>query len=198
MKKFFGILGLGCLLSMSVLFAQPKVYSVRAEETPIVETTEEQAQTSLTDEITQTCKDCIVFIKEFLSQPLVIGGVATTVGALALLIISKAISGISRKKILGVKNELEELKTKIADSVSKNDFNSLLKQKDELIEILEKVIPTIKNIKVKNECLKLLEELKPIQEEVINFVEEEKEKVIEDTKVETEKVSNDIADILKK
>lgn len=194
MKKLFGILGLGCVLSFSVLFIQPKALQVRAEEeTQVVEVQEQ----SITEEITQTCKDCITFMKELLSQPLVIGGVSTTIGALAILIITKAIGGVNKKKLEGLFKELADLKSRVEDSVSKKDFNSLVSEKDELIAILEKIAPTIKNIKLKNECMALLEELKPVHDQVKEFAIEEKDKVVEDAKEEVKVVSNEIADILK-
>lgn len=194
MKKFLSIFGLGCIMSVGVLCIQPKALVVRAEEqTEVVE-----EEPSWSESITQTCKDSIEFMKQLFSQPLVIAGVSTTVGALALLIISKAIGGVNRKKLESVKKELIQLKSKIEESVSKKDYNELVSEKDELVQILEKFATTIKNVKLRNELKERLVELEPIKEQVVEFVKEEHEVVKSDTKQEVEVVKNDIVDILKK
>lgn len=203
MKKVFGILGLSITLGFGVLFlGQNQVICANATDEPttseVVPTEETQQENSISEEITQTCKDCIVFIKEFLSQPLVIGGVSTTIGALAILIVSKAIGGISKKKLKETNDKVSLLLSEMGDCIKTKDFEKMEQKCNMLVELSKEQVATIKNIKVKENCEKLLVELEPVKEKAVEFAKKETKVVVEDTKPVAKEITNDIADILKK
>lgn len=187
-KHLLGIVGLGTALTFGVLVCTTKpLVKVNAEDTPTSEVQENE-----TSDISQVAKDVIAVITNFLSQPLVIGGISTTVGALAIFIVSKAIGGVSKRKLNNYLKDLEDIRLKVEDSVNKKDYEELVAQRDRFIAILKEIEPTIKNVKVRENCEKLLKELEPVKVELEQFVETEKVEVVEETK----KIANDIDEIL--
>lgn len=187
----FASIGLGLALVGGIKSSPLMVCAEEGGETTTeVVPTETEEPKQETSEISQICKDCIEFMKNLFSQPLVIGGVSTTIGALAILIISKAIGGISKKKLKDLTSQLLELKGKLEDSVSSKDYNKLAEEVKMLVDLCKEYVPTIKNINVRAECEKLLVELEPV-------IEETKEEIAE-IKDKGEKLGSEVLDILKK
>lgn len=191
-----GLLGTCCVKSNSVFKcnAEEQVEVGQTETTEQPVNVDEESKSVLQD-ISQTAYDCIKVIESFFSQPLVIAGVSTTVGALAIFIISKAFGGKGgKKKIEELLKKLAEIGENIKNCVSIKDHNELAKQKDLLVDIFKELLPTIKNIKVKEKCVELLKQLEPVKEEVVEFTKQEHQDVVDESK----KVVNEIADILNK
>ena len=207
-KRFLLFCGTFVALSFFAFTSTKYISTLAEEENGITETiveeeteeiTEEEQtneEVSLSQEISQTCKDCIEYTKQLLSQPLVIGGVSTTVGALAVMIISKAIGGAKSKKVKELLEQINELKDQAKENITKKDYNALASQSDTLKSVLNELVSTCKNTKVKEQCQNLLKELEPIKEEATTFVKEETEKVATDTKAKAEEIAPKIIDIL--
>lgn len=196
MKKLF--IALGLFLSVGVLggigISHNSYAQVRAEETPTTETTpqeQEPTKPSVYDSISQTAKDTIVVIKEVLNQPIVIGGVSVTLGAILLFVFSKVFSSIGTKRLKELANELKELKR---DSADKKDIKNLEDKNDRIVEIVTELANSTRNVNVKAKCLALLDELKPIAEEDKKFVEEK----VEETKVQLNDNAKQIIEIVNK
>lgn len=162
------------------------------------EETEEEIEKGVIAEISQVCKDCIAFMKELCSMPIFIGGVSTTIGALAIAIISKALGGLSKKKVKEILKKYEELCDKLANCVSKEELEKVLKDNKALVSSLKELAPTIKNANVRKNIEETLKECEPIKEDLVKFVNEETKLVVEDTKNVSTKASNSVLDILNK
>lgn len=196
MKKLF--IALGLFLSVGVLggigIYQKSYAQVRAEETPTSETTpqeQEPTKPSVYDSISQTAKDTIVVIKEVLNQPIVIGGVSVTLGAILLFAFSKVFSSIGTKRVKELAKQLEELTN---EALRKKDINELELTSGKIVEIVTELAHSTRNVNVKAKCLALLDELKPIAEEDKEFVEEK----VEETKVQLNDNAKQIIEIVNK
>lgn len=195
MKKLF--IALGLFLSVGVLggigISHNSYAQVRAEETPTTETTQEQEPTkpSVYDSISQTAKDTIVVIKEVLNQPIVIGGVSVTLGAILLFVFSKVFSSIGTKRVKELAKQLEELTN---EALRKKDISELELTSGKIVEIVTELANSTRNVNVKAKCLALLDELKPIVEEDKKFVEEK----VEETKVQLNDNAKQIIEIVNK
>lgn len=198
MKKLF--IALGLFLSVGVLggigISHNSYAQVRAEETPTTETTEttqeqEPTKPSVYDNISQTAKDTIVVIKEVLNQPIVIGGVSVTLGAILLFAFSKVFSSIGTKRVKALAKQLEELTNQ---ALTKKDINELELTSGKIVEIVTELANSTRNVNVKAKCLALLDELKPIVEEDKKFVEEK----VEETKVQLNDNAKQIIEIVNK
>lgn len=196
MKKLF--IALGLFLSVGVLggvgISQKSYAQVRAEETPTSETTpqeQEPTKPSVYDSISQTAKDTIVVIKEVLNQPIVIGGVSVTLGAILLFVFSKVFSSFGTKRVKALAKQLEELTNQ---ALTKKDISELELTSGKIVEIVTELANSTRNVNVKAKCLALLDELKPIVEEDKKFVEEK----VEETKVQLNDNAKQIIEIVNK
>lgn len=128
---------------------------------------------SIYDEISQTATDFIVATKEILSQPIVVGGISTTLGAIILFLFSRLFSTLSTSRIKALGVKIETLKSQIDESVSKKQYTEVAKQVIELKDVLAILIEGTKNAKIKEKAQSLLLEIKPILEEAKEMVEKE-------------------------
>ena len=205
MKKLF--IALGLLVSSGFLFgtlAQKPYLSVHAEEEQVVEVVEEESteteeepivveEETLGQEISQTAKDIIAVMKDFFERPIVIAGISTTVGALALFIIAKAIGGISKKKLNDVIAQLKGIKDNIDKKVEQKDYEGLKGEISGYYDILAELISVCKNEKVKKDLQEKLEALKDVKQEVVVFAEEKVEEITQETNEVGKKVNEIIS-----
>lgn len=174
-KKLF--IALGFIFGLGILgtsYHNSNVQYLRASaEEEIVEEIVENEPT-LTETISQTAQDVIAVIKETLSQPIVIGGVSVSLGTLVLWVITKAL-GNSKGQVKDLTGQIKDILEKSKEYVSLKDFNSLIAQKEQIIAILNELLPTIKNIKAKENIEKMLIELgETVIEKISTDIEKEK------------------------
>lgn len=186
------------ILTLIDLTQEELFNSIPAINKELDEETEEEIEKGVMAEISQVCKDCIAFMKELCSMPIFIGGVSTTIGALAIAIISKALGGLSKKKVKEILKKYEELCEKLANCVSKEELEKVLKDNKALVSCLKELAPTIKNANVRKNIEETLKECEPIKEDLVKFAKEETKLVVEDTKNVSTKASNSVLDILNK
>lgn len=207
MKKLF--IALSLFISIGFIFGtctQRQVLSVHAEEEQVVEVVEEEPseideeepvvveEESIGQEISQVAKDIIAVMKDFFERPVVIAGISTTVGALALFIIAKAIGGISRKKLNNVLDQLKGIKDNIDKKVEQKDYEGLKGEISGYYDILVELVSVCKNEKVKKDLQEKLEALKEVKEEVVVFAEEK----VEEIKEESNEVGKKVNEIISK
>lgn len=170
-----------------------------SEETS--ETTEEtitEEDSGFFDKLSQGAKDFLIVAKEILNQPIVIGGVSVSLGAIVIFVVGKLFSALGKKKVNELANRVDELFGKMTESVNKKDYNELAKQTEELVEICKVLANGTRNVKVKEQALALLEDFKPVIEDNKEFAIEETKKVVEDSKVQLDKTAQDIVGIVNK
>lgn len=209
-------------LGLGLCFSQPKMSYARAEE-QIVEVVGEETEEPIIDEevkeeeiVDETGekeeeKDIVTVVKSeieeikdtivaVLNQPIVIGGVSVTVGALVLWAISKLISSAKTKKIKDLIKSINEYRKQMSNSVSKQDYNTVVQAYNNLLPVLKELGTNVKNINVKENVNQLLLECKPIALDCKDFAKEELDKVVEDTKAFTKEEigKSSIANILNK
>lgn len=144
-----------------------------------------------TSGLSQVAKDTIAVIKEFLSQPLVIGGVSTTLGAVVIWVIAKLFGHYLHKRDTKYDKKIEELLGQIG--VSNDLIKTLEEEYDHLLEVIEQIIENTKNVKVKKHLETLLKESKECVETSANEIKEEITDVAESEKTDLE---NEISSIL--
>lgn len=195
----FGMFGLGTSITYKATQCSNYVV-VKAEDTTeeIEEDNEEESEEESDQEdvedidllggLSQTAYDVIEVIKEFCSQPLTIAGVSTTVGAIIISILVKVFSSVGNKKS---NKELLENIVELTSQIAKykNDKDKQAQTIEELKKAIVELAKTNKNVKVKDNVLALLEESKPVANEVV-------EDTKEFAKEETEKVTSKVLDIL--
>ena len=213
MKKLLIALGLFATIGLTSSVALNRGYvQVRAEDesSEIVEETSEESSEEIVSEETETeedgffdklsqgAKDFLIVAKEVLNQPIVIGGVSVSLGAILIWVIGKVISTLGKKKVNDIIKQLEELGKKTKDSVSKKDYNALASQVNELVEIAKVLADGTRNVKVKAKAQELLKEFEPIIQDNKEFAIEETKKVVEDGKQQVDKTAHDIVGIINK
>ena len=177
--------------------------SEETSEESIVETSESSSEEkddnkSFFDELSQGAKDFMIVAKEILNQPIVIGGVSVTLGAIVVFVIGKLFSALGKKKLVDLGNQVEELIIKMGENVSKQDYNALAKQTEELIEVCKVLVDGTKNVKVKEKAQALLLEMQPVIDDNKEFAIKEVEKVKDDGIEQLDKTAKDIVDIVNK
>ena len=205
MKKLF--IALGLFVSIGFIFGtstQKSFLNVHAEEEPVVEVVEEpseeepviidEEEQSIGQEISQVAKDIIAVMKDFFERPVVIAGISTTIGALALFIIGKAIGGISKKKLNDILAQLKGIKDSIDKKVEQKDYEGLKGEISGYYDILAELVSVCKNEKVKKDLQEKLEALKDVKQEVIEFAEEK----VEEIKEESNEVGKKVNEIISK
>lgn len=216
MKKLLVALGLFATIglvggasinkSFAPVYAEDETSEVSSEETSeesIVESSESSSEQendnkSFFDELSQGAKDFMIVAKEILNQPIVIGGVSVTLGAIVVFVVGKLFSALGKKKLVDLGNQVEELITKMGESVSKQDYNALAKQTEELIEVCKLLVDGTKNVKVKEKAQALLLEMQPVIDDNKEFAIKEVEKVKDDGIEQLDKTAKDIVDIVNK
>lgn len=215
MKKLLVALGLFATIglvggvsinkSFAPVYAEDETSEVSSEETSeesIVESiesaSEENDNKSFFDELSQGAKDFMIVAKEILNQPIVVGGVSVTLGAIVIFVVGKLFSALGKKKLIDLGNQVEELINKMGDSVSKQDYNALAKQTQELVEVCKLLADGTKNIKIKEKAQALLLELQPVINDNKEFAIKEVEQVKEDSVEQLNKTAKDIVDIVNK
>lgn len=164
------------------------------EETLVSETSVEP---TIYDNVKDTAEDVLKVIRGVLEQPIVIAGVSTTLGAILILAFSKLFSVLSKKKVNELIEQVKDLRAKIDDSVSKKDYEQAISEIKELYGVIELLVESTKNVKVKERAKALLLEIKPVFDKTQEFVEEKKEEVVEFTKEKVGEVSNHAKDSAK-
>ena len=192
--------GVGC----ATFNVQPKHEIVYADAEP-TEPTDPVDDTDTTDEepvepidvdeetskLSQVAKDTIAVIKEFFSQPLVIGGVSTTLGAVVLWVIAKLFGTYLHKRDTKYDKKIEELLGKIG--VDGELIKTLEEEYDKLLVVVQEIIENTKNVKVKKHLETLLNESK---ESVETKVEETKVEITNVAETEKTDLENEISSIL--
>lgn len=218
MKKIIVALGLclsiGLFSSVSVNrgFTQVRAEDTSSEIVSEEETTSEEIvseETSETseetpkeedgffDKLSQGAKDFLIVAKEILNQPIVIGGVSVSLGAIVIFVVGKLFSVLGKKKVNELANQVGELFEKMTESASKQDYNELAKQTQELVEVCKVLVDGTRNVKVKEKANALLtKEFQPVIEDNKQFVIEEGKKVVEDSKAQLNKTAQDIVGIV--
>lgn len=182
MKKALFVLSISAILGGAIMGHSFKTTSVFAfdeevgEVGEIEEVGENQEKVNLT--ISNWANDTIEIIKTFCNQPIVIGGVATTVGAVFVFVLGKVFSNLGKKGTKEVVDNLSGIAENLKNFATKKDYNGLVAETKTLYAVLMELLPSIKNVNVRANCEKLLEEIKPQIEETKNFIEEQ----VEETK----------------
>lgn len=213
--KLFAFFGLALSLLFASGLSNKPIRQVRAEEITdssevvdeptdseiVVESFEEPCEIeekeddpSVFEEISQTAKDTIAVVKEFLSQPIVIGGITTTLGAIILSIISKLLGNAKKGEITDLGKKITNLANELAKEkkVTKETLDKFVTMYDLLVVMKD----SIKNIELKENAEKLLNELKPVKEHAETYVKEESKLVVSDTKQEINADAKSVLDIL--
>lgn len=150
------------------------------------------------DKLSQGAKDFLIVAKDILNEPIVIGGVSVTLGAIVVWVVGKLFSSIGKKKLKLLGNQVEDLIAQMSESVNKKDYNALAKQTEELVNVCKVLAEGSRNIKVKEKALALLKDFEPVVQDNKEFAIEETQKVVEDSKVQVDKTAQDIVGIVNK
>ena len=201
--SLLGISAISFGVSCTTFNAQPR-YEIAYAETDTTDTEptdtdpvddEEPTEPINIDEetsgLSQVAKDTIAVIKEFFSQPLVIGGVSTTLGAVVLWVIAKLFGHYLHKRDTKYDKKIEELLGKIG--VSDELIKTLEEEYDKLLVVIQDIIANTKNVKVKKHLETLLAESK---ESVETSTEETKEEIVSVAETEKTDLENEISSIL--
>ena len=184
MKKLFAIIGISVMSFCAFLGGtKQKTYALYAE--PETSQTSEQTISSETNQepididketeqvISNTAKDVIEVIKTIFNQPIVIGGVSTTLGVLVVFIFGKLFGNYLSKRNNKYDKKIAELLKQIG--ISEQAIETLKGELDKLEPIIKEIIANTKNIKVKEKLIQMYSEEKAIVEKV---AEEEKEIIV--------------------
>lgn len=184
MKKLFAIIGIsvmsfcaflgGTKQKTYALYAEPET-SQTSEQTISSETSQEPIDIDKETEqvISNTAKDVIEVIKTIFNQPIVIGGVSTTLGVLVVFIFGKLFGNYLSKRNNKYDKKITELLKKIG--ISEQAIETLKGELDKLEPIIKEIISNTKNIKVKEKLIQMYNEEKAIVEKV---AAEEKEIIV--------------------
>lgn len=149
------------------------------------ETTSEETETSETQEqepinvdeevskISQTAKDVIEVIKTVLNQPIVIGGVSVTIGAILFWVLGKILgSAITKVKLTKAQNEkITELLGIIG--IQKDTIDELKGYVGQLEEVMPVIIENTKNLKVKEQLKSLYYKTDETTKEIVEDIKEQ-------------------------
>ena len=184
MKKLFAIIGIsvmsfcaflgGTKQKTYALYAEPET-SQTSEQTISSETSQEPIDIDKETEqvISNTAKDVIEVIKTIFNQPIVIGGVSTTLGVLVVFIFGKLFGNYLSKRNNKYDKKIAELLKQIG--ISEQAIETLKGELDKLEPIIKEIIANTKNIKVKEKLLEMYEPKKELVEQQVI----EKKEIIE-------------------
>lgn len=125
------------------------------------------------DYISQGAKDFIASATALLNEPLVIGGVSITLGAIVLFVITKLFSTLSKTKIKSLAKQIATLTQQSADSISRKDYNELLNNFIAMKDVMAVLVDGTKNVNVKEKAQALLVDIKPVLEKAKEVIEQE-------------------------
>lgn len=164
--------------------------SVSEEDSEVVVGSSEikEAET-MYENISNTAKDILNVIKGVLEQPIVIAGVSTSLGVLIVLVISKLISVINKKKLNDLISQLDNLVKDQDKKVDFDKFKELLLKVYKVEDVLQYLIEHTKNIRVREEAIKLLKS--NTLPNTLKVEEKVEEKVVEEDIKKDEVMSND-------
>ena len=176
MKKLFAIIGIsvmsfcaflgGTKQKTYALYAEPET-SQTSEQTISSETSQEPIDIDKETEqvISNTAKDVIEVIKTIFNQPIVIGGVSTTLGVLVVFIFGKLFGNYLSKRNNKYDKKIAELLKQIG--ISEQAIETLKGELDKLEPIIKEIIANTKNIKVKEKLLEMYEPKKELVEQQV-------------------------------
>lgn len=176
MKKLFAIIGISVMSFCAFLGGtKQKTYALYAEQE--TSQTSEQPSSSETSQepididketeqvISNTAKDVIEVIKTIFNQPIVIGGVSTTLGVLVVFIFGKLFGNYLSKRNNKYDKKIAELLKQIG--ISEQAIETLKGELDKLEPIIKEIIANTKNIKVKEKLLEMYEPKKELVEQQV-------------------------------
>lgn len=205
MRKVFVILGATTLCACAISFGQVHYHLVKADdsETEIISDEESIEESEILSEeeseeevinvdaeishLSQAAKDAIEVIKTFLNQPIVIGGISTTLGAILLWLLFKGFGYVAGKRNGKYDKKINDLLNQLG--LDEQTIKELLEFKEDMVKILEEIIDNTKNEKVKANAKKMLEKAKN-GEKVAIETKQELEQVIEEIKPQAEEISD--------
>lgn len=216
MKKLIVALGLFASIGLtSAITLNRGFVQVRAEDESsesisesessesIIESYSDESESETVDEsdgffaqLSQGAKDFLVVAKEILNQPIVIGGVSVTLGAIVLWVVGKLFGIIGKKKLAEYGNKIDELFVLMNDSIKKKDYNELAKQTEQLTEVCKILVDGTRNVKVKEQAQLALKDFQPVIEDNKEFVINETKMVVDDGKKQLDKTAQDIVGIV--
>lgn len=200
-RKFLFVVPLGILLGTSLFAIKPNfnVQKALAEEPVSTEVSEKPTSeeiTSISDseevvinvdeevgKISQQAKDFIECVKTVLNQPIVIGGVSVSVGAIVLWVIGKIFGNYLATRNKKYDKKIAELLKQIG--IDEETIKYLLEQLETLKPVIEEIINSTKNIQVKEKLEKLYYESK-------DKVVETHAEIVEDAKEVAAEVVNEV------
>ena len=181
MKKLFAIIGISVMSFCAflgvtkqreyALYAEPET-SQTSEPLSSSETSQEPIDIDKETEkvISDTANDVIQVIKTIFNQPIVIGGVSTTLGVLVLFVLGKLFGNYLSKRNNKYDKKIAELLKQIG--ISEQAIEQLKGEIEKLLPIIQEMIDNTKNIKVKEKLIQMYNEKKAIVEKA---ADEEKE-----------------------
>ncbi len=200
MKKLFAILGISVMSFCAFLGGtrNRQVYVGYAEnESSQVESSSEPQESSNENEsvepinineetqqvVSDTANDIIQVIKTIFNQPIIIGGVSVTLGALILFVFGKVFTTLLAKRNSKYDKKIQELLEQIG--IDKETIAYLKGELDKLEPIIKEMIESTKNIQIKTKLLEMYNENKEIIENQAQEYIEKVEKNTNDTTQET-------------
>ena len=140
--------------------------------------------------ISSTAKDVIEVIKTVLNQPIVVGGITTTLGAIVVWLLGKLIVNALSKRNSKYDKKIKDLLEKIG--INEQALNDLIATKDKLEQIIKVIIDNTKNVKVKEQLLGIWNDSsKSVMEKAQEIAEQTSEQIESSTQ-------NTIEELLKK
>ena len=124
-----------------------------------------------TSKLSQTAKDVIEVIKTIFNQPIVIGGVSITLGALLVWVLGKVFTTMLSKRNSKYDQKIADLLEQIG--VSKELLDTLKQEYENMQPVIKEMIENTKNIKVKERLEELYNHNKEQVSEIVEDVEEQ-------------------------
>lgn len=204
MKKLFGIISVFALTFCAVIGGTKEPNYCYAEtetsqniasssETTSEQETSEQEQEPLVldnetfDSVSQTAKDVIQVIKTILNQPIVIGGVSVTLGAVIAWLFGKFITKILDNRSNKFDNKIKGVLQKVG--FTEEQIAKLFENYELLLQVLQELVENNKNVNVREKCLAMLNGTNQEIEKVENDIIETASEIVEnDSNTRQEKI----------
>ncbi len=201
MKKLFVLLTATILASVCFLGGTKELAPMYAENEPQTSEPIDSSEPQETSEtelepididneteqvVSSTAKDVIEVIKTVLNQPIVVGGISTTLGAIVVWLLGKLIVNALSKRNSKYDKKIKELLEKIG--INEQALNDLIATKDKLEQIIKVIIDNTKNVKVKEQLLgiwndsskSVIEKAQEIAEQTSEQIESSTQNAIEE------------------
>ena len=190
MKKLFAVLSISAMSFCAFLGgAKTRSYQpmLAEQESSQTMSSSEQSSSETSQEhidvdketkeiISNTAKDVIEVIKIIFNQPIVIGGVSTTLGVLVLFVIGKIFGNYLSKRNTKYDKKIKELFEQIG--IDSEAIKMLLEQANIDRKVILEMIENTKNIKVKEKLLEMYNSKKEPVEQVIELDKEQLETIV--------------------